>query len=185
MEARLVDTNVMLAASAIHRDLLSLDDNGAEPPEPQLREIAYNALRAFEESERYLVLDEEQTIAEEYGRNMSYNEAMRDQEYGLQVVQEKIQRCQVNWVTIDVVEGNGERIAVLCPELEPLVHDREDRKWIAAGLAHHVLHEVAAPIMYAAEFDWYHLESQTSILGIEFERLLPDSWYEEKFARDA
>ncbi len=184
MEARLVDTNVMLAASAMHDTLSSLA-NHAMPREQELRKKTYIALRNFEESEKFLVLDEEQTITEEYERNMSYNEAMRHQEYGLQVMQDKIQKCKINWVTIDVVEGNGERIAKLSPDLERLVHDREDRKWIAAGLAHVELYDTTAPILYAAEFDWYYLENHVSIIGIEFDRLLPDWWYEAKLERDA
>jgi hypothetical protein len=182
MEARLVDTNVMLAANAIHRDLQGLEDNGASPPESELRELAYVALKEFEESERFIVLDTENTIREEYERNMSYS---HPQEYGLLTLQSKLDKNQFNIVTIDVIEQNGERIAVLNDALEELVYDREDRKWIAAGLAHQVLHGTSSPIMYAAEFDWFQLEEPLAPHGIEFIRLLPKKWYESKLARDA
>ena len=99
MEARLVDTNVMLAANAIHRDLLGIADNGAEPQSPILRQYAYDALRQFEESDMYLVLDYENAIRDEYDRRMSYN---HPQEYGVLTLQAKLDRGHVNLVTIDV-----------------------------------------------------------------------------------
>ncbi len=83
---------------------------------------------------------------------------------------------QVNWVTIDLDEnGHGK----LSDELATIVHDREDRKWIAAALAHDILFESRSPITYGAESDWYHIEAVLAPYGIEFRRLLPEEWYQE------
>lgn len=178
MPAHLIDTNVMLAASAIHSDLSNLAAH-ASPPEAHLREIVYAALKAFEESDDFIVLDEEGTIRAEYERNMPFNSEMGSQEYGLLVLQKKLDYNQLNFVTIDVVEANGECIARLPDQLEQIVTDREDRKWIASSIAHIILHESTAPIIYGAESDWYSIESALAPHGVAFRRLLPESWYQE------
>ena len=72
MPAQLIDTNVMLASSAIHNALSNLATD-ASPSEPALRERIYKALKEFEESTEFIVLDEEGTIRDEYERNMPYN----------------------------------------------------------------------------------------------------------------
>lgn len=176
---RLIDTNVMMAASAIHSDLSALVED-ASPVGPELREAVYLELRAFEESDDALVLDDEGLIRDEYERNMPYNRAMHSQEYGLLVLQKKIDFGQVNWVLVDVIEGNGERLGRIDPELEQIVTDREDHKWIAAATAHQVLHGTFPLIVYGAESDWFPIESRLCPLGFAFQRLLPDEWYERR-----
>ena len=57
MAMYLVDTNVMLAASAIHE--LSLVAARAMPREIELREVVYEWLYQFDLSPDHLVLDEE------------------------------------------------------------------------------------------------------------------------------
>lgn len=176
---KLIDTNVMLAASAISSDLSALVLD-ASPPDIALREIVYDALKQFEESDELMVLDDEGLIREEYERNMPFNSQMQSQEYGLLVLQKKLDNNQVNWVTIDVREGNGERIGVISDELALIVTDREDQKWIASASSHNILHESFPPIVYGAESDWFLIEVQLGELGFLFERLLPDEWYHSR-----
>lgn len=176
MAKYLVDTNVMLAASAV-LELSNLAIR-AMPEEIELRELVYTWLSKFESSDDCIVLDEEGLVRDEYERNMPYN--MRGQEYGLQVLQNKIDRYLADFVPIEVLEANGERIAVLTPEFEALVSDREDRKWVACALATSVLHEEIPPIVYAAETDWFIVEKALSALGVSFRRLLPVYWYAER-----
>lgn len=174
----LVDTNVMLAASAVHE--LSRVAARAMPREDVLREQVFLWLVAFDESANHLVLDDVGLIREEYERNLPYN--WQAQEYGLQVLQSKLDRNQVDFVPIQSLEANGEHIAVLEPEHERLVSDREDRKWVACALAANTLHGTVPPIVYAAEYDWYAAERQLQAIGLCFVRLLPDEWYEAKLS---
>jgi hypothetical protein len=172
----LIDTNVMLAASAISE--LSNVATRAMPREIELREMVYEWLVAFDESDDHLVLDEVGLVLAEYERNMRYN--WREQEYGMRVLQSKIDRMQVDQVPIDAVEGNGEHIAVLDPSHERIVTDREDRKWVACALAALILLDESTPIVYGAETDWHLAKAQLEAIGICFRPLLPDHWYHAK-----
>jgi hypothetical protein len=174
MTAYLIDTNVLMAASAAYDQLCRRRDH-AMPLEPDLREQVLDWLTRFEKSPDRWVLDEQQEIRQEYEDNLGFNPAMHAQEYGLQVLQSKWDRGQVEYV-----------------ELEPLTHDilacvgdRADQKWVAAGIAFSILYDSVSPIVYAAETDWYLIERDPAKLnplnavGIAFLRLLPDAWYDE------
>lgn len=174
----LIDTNVMMAASAVRE--LSNVAMLAMPREVELRERVFEWLAAFDQSDRRLVLDDVGLIQDEYDRNLPYN--WQEQEYGLQVLQSKIDRTEVEFVPIDTLKANGEHIAVLESQHEALVTDREDRKWVACALAADVLHGVVPPIVYGAESDWYAAEAQLKAIGLCFVRLLPDEWYQAKLA---
>ncbi len=169
----LVDTNVMLAASAV----LDLSNQAvrAMPREIELREMIYEWLAEFEQSDLRIVLDEAGLVRDEYERNMPFNQ--REQEYGMQVLQYKLDRNLVDYVPINSMEANGEHIAVLDPAHEILVADREDRKWVACALAAQVLFDRMPPIVYGAETDWFIAEEQLGGIGLLFQRLLPDDWY--------
>lgn len=114
---------------------------------------------------------------------MPFNTTMQMQEYGLLVVQKKLDYNEVDFVTIEVLEANGERIAILNSDLAAIVSDREDRKWVASALSHRILHESESPIVYGAESDWYRIEAALSDHGIKLRRLLPDEWYQKRMNR--
>lgn len=177
MAMYLVDTNVMLAASAVH-DLLSRLAVEAMPREEELRQLVYDWLHDFDISEHVILLDEEHLIWDEYERNMPFNQEMRDQEYGLQVLQYKLDRNLVEYVPVEFLDANGERIAILSDELTAIVTDREDRKWVAAAQSAKNYFDITSPIVYGAESDWYQIEAALMPHGVEFNRLLPDAWYE-------
>ena len=169
----LVDTNVMLAASAVSE--LSNLAVRAMPQEIELREKIYEWLADFDQSDRRIVLDEEGLVRDEYERNMPFN--LREQEYGMQVLQYKLDRNLADYVPIDSLEANGEHIAVLDASHEALVPDREDRNWVACALAAPILFNQVPPIVYGAETDWFIAEAQLRGIGLCFQRLLPDDWY--------
>lgn len=173
----LIDTNVMLAASA-YADVLSNLLGRAMPKEEEYRELVYQWLCNFQHSTSLMILDEEGCIRDEYDRNMPFNNKMRSQEYGLQVLQNKQDRCLVEYVPIEVLEANGERVAVLSDELSRIVTDREDMKWVAAALSAKQYLDVNSPIVYGAESDWYLIEGQLTAFDICFNRLLPEEWYQ-------
>ena len=172
----LVDTNVMLAASAI--SALSNLAERAMPREIELRELVYDWLVKFDQSDDRMVLDDVGLVRDEYERNMPYN--WREQEYGLQVLQSKIDRMQVDDVPIESLEANGEHIAVLAPEHEVIITDREDRKWVASALSAQVMFGESPPIVYGAETDWHIARAQLEAIGICLQPLLPAEWYEAK-----
>lgn len=172
----LVDTNVMLAASAISE--LSSVAVRAMPQEIEFREMIYEWLAEFDMSDEHIVLDEDGLVRDEYERNMLFN--AREQEYGMQVLQSKLDRNQANYVPIDSIEANGEHIAVLDRAYEALVPDREDRKWVACALAAQILFDRSPPIVYGAESDWFLAEAPLKGIGLCFKRLLPDAWYASK-----
>jgi hypothetical protein len=172
----LVDTNVMLAASATSN--LSNVATRAMPIEIELREMVYEWLVDFDKSDNRIVLDDIGLVQAEYDRNMPHN--WQEQEYGMMVLQSKIDRMQMDDVPIESLEANGEHIAVLDPAHEPLVPDREDRKWVACALAAQILFEETPPIVYGAETDWFMAEEQLKAIGLCFKRLLPDQWYESR-----
>lgn len=178
MAMYLIDTNAMLAASAVGE--LSNLAQRAMPREIELRELIFDWLAEFEASDDQMLLDEEGLVRAEYQRNMPFN--MHEQEYGMQVLQNKIDRSLAEYVPIETFEGNGEHIAVLAPEHEVLVGDREDRKWVACALAARHYLEVSPPIVYGAETDWFVAEQALRAIGVEFLRLLPDEWYQQRVA---
>lgn len=169
----LVDTNVMLAASAVSE--LSNQAVRAMPQEIELREMIYEWLADFDQSDRRIVMDEEGLVRTEYERNMPFNS--HEQEYGMHVLQNKLDRGLVEYVPIESLAANGEHIAVLGPAHEALVTDREDRKWVACALATQILFDQVPPIVYGAETDWFIAEAQLRGIGLCFQRLLPDDWY--------
>jgi len=174
---KLIDTNVLIAGSAANP--LSGHAGTASPLEPELREIVLSSLTAFADSGDHIVLDLEGQIRSEYEANLGYCPALRDQDYGLLLLQELEQTQRINFVTIgwDATEG----AASLPQELTVIVTDRADRKWVAAALAHSQLYEnVFPPIVYAAESDWFIIEHQLAAEGFLFERLLPEAWYQKR-----
>lgn len=179
MSTYLIDTNVMLAASAYHSPLSALVDE-AEPKEPELRERIYNWLCGFDLSTDSILLDEEWQILGEYEHKMSYNSNMRDQEYGFQVLQNKQDIGLVEYVPIVLDNTFGELIAVLSDELTAIVFDTDDRKWVAAADSAMILFELTCPIIYGAETDWYMIKDELLPYGIHCDHLLPDEWYESK-----
>jgi len=169
----LIDTNVMMAASAV-RELSNLATL-AMPQEIELREHIFQWLSKFDQSDRLIVLDDMGLVRDEYERNLPHN--WREQEYGMLVLQSKLDRNQAVHVPIDSFEANGEHIAVLDPAHEALVTDRADRKWVACALAAQTLFNEMPPIVYGAETDWFLAEAQLTSVGLCFQRLLPDTWY--------
>ncbi len=174
---KLIDTNVLLAATASNP--LSGLASEVEPPEPELRKLVFEYVVIFSESDDHIVLDLEGHIRSEYGNKMGYDTSLRDQDYGILFLQDLEQTGRINYVSIDF--DHVQECAVLDPELDSIVSDRADKKWIAAAASHKCLYEnVTPPVVYAAESDWYVIEDQLGEKGFLFERLLPEEWYQSR-----
>jgi hypothetical protein len=178
MKACLIDTNVLLAASAYEPSSKMAKD--AMPLEIELREKVFKRLMDFEQSDDMLVLDMEGVIWEEYDRNLPRNTSSGQQEYAWMVILHKQTTSKVSHVTIDIHDGNGERVAKVNPPLDQLVSDREDRKWVAAAVSHKELHNEDAVIIYGAETDWFMIEDALRSNGVQLERVLPEDWYRSR-----
>lgn len=176
----LIDTNVMLAASAFFDDDSALAED-AMPLEFENRELVFNWLKEFEDSNDFMILDEEGLIREEYDKKMKYNQSMMNQEYGQQVLLIKQSQNQIEYVSIEVdpLSISTGRIAKLSEELEEIVHDSDDRKWVAASLSAQDYLETNPPIVYGAESDWFYITERLKPFNIEFLKLLPDEWYQQ------
>lgn len=171
----LIDNNVMMGASAFVGDSQLFDH--AEPPDLALRETIFNWLKDFDLADAPMILDDDGLIRAEYENNMRYNQRSFDQEYGMRVLQSKIDRCQVELVPIETEVDGGDLIGKFPDRLAGIALDRADRKWIAAAEATYVLHDAMPTIVYAAETDWYVIEAQLHEHGFRLQRLLPEAWY--------
>lgn len=118
----IIDTNVLLVASA--RDPDSPFGNCNQATLRQQQDVL-DWLMAFRaDGQRNVVLDQFFKIWEEY------NNKMTGQDIGLMIVTEKLQFAR--FVDIEFDE-NGH--ACLPADLEEVVHDRSDRKFVASALS--------------------------------------------------
>lgn len=148
MKDHVVDTNVLLVASAAH-PYSPFDDSHVPSPEQQL---VFEWLVAFRaDNTRSLVLDDLFEIYKEYRNKLT------DQDYGLQVVHEKLQACLrqvvVRWDT------NGHAVV---PRAFA-TFDKSDRKLLAAALAD----PATISIVNAADSDWLEIEAELAAVGVE------------------
>lgn len=163
-----VDTNVLIAASAI--DASSAIARDATPSDPELREQVRQWLKDFEKSESRLVLDGEGEIQREYQKKLGFND------YGSQVVMHKLSTSAVDLVNVDYdMHGDG----ILEEPLQTIVHDRADRKMVAAALDAQTLHGETT-IAFAGDTDWHGWELALQAAGLHLEPIIPE-WSRAKF----
>jgi len=162
-----VDTNVLIAASA--GDPTNPTDIDATPQDPGLRLRIWEWLSEFDLGDSRLVLDYQYGIFSEYKNKLGY------EDYGIQVVQNKIDTQAVDYVKVDYDKhGDGK----LPPKLENVVHDRADRKMVAAGLDALQSHGKTC-IAFAGDTDWhgsYCSMSMTATPGVFGARLVATPW---------
>lgn len=170
MRARyVVDTNVLIAASAV--DASSPIARDATPSDPSLRMKVWQWLFDFQQSESHLVLDGEEEINLEYEKKLGFND------YGRQVVKHKWDTCAVDLVSV-AYDSNGD--GVLNEPLQTIVHDRADRKMVAAALDAQVQYGESA-IAFAGDTDWHGWETALKEAGLILEPIIED-WSRAKFA---
>ena len=161
MGDHVVDTNVLLVASALHP--ASPFDDTHVPIEEQ--EAVFEWLAAFRaDDERRLVMDAGFAIYDEYRNQLS------DQDYGLLAIHDKFDRLRS--VTLSWDEHGD---AVVPKALE--VTDRSDRKFVAAALAD----TAAISIVNATDSDWVAIEAALDAAGISVIHLI-ESWLRRSIA---
>lgn len=165
----MVDTNVLIAASAGHPD--DPKDIDATPADPTLRTEVWRWLSAFELSDSRLVLDGAGKIFEEYERKLGFND------FGIQVVVHKWSTAATDDVPVDYdIDGAG----ILPNALSPVVHDAADRKMVAAALAAHDLFGEGC-VAFAGDTDWHDWEADLARHNVMLEPII-EAWSRQKHA---
>ena len=162
--SRLVDTNVLIVASAADAGS-PFRAEGTPVEDAALRQRVFDWLEAFEaDPARHAVLDAGWQVCGEYGHKLS------EQDYGWLVMMHKIDHNEVVWVDVQPdADGN----AVLPPALASAVTDLADRKMVAAALAALELGS-ACQLTNASDTDWLDCQKALRAVGLEVENLLND-----------
>lgn len=169
-ERYIVDTNVLIAASAA--DPVNPTDIDATPNEPEVRLAVWKWLDTFQRSDSRLVLDFEHQIEAEYNRKLKYGD------FGIQVVMSKWDKCAVDGVVVDYDDdGDG----ILPPSLVPVVHDRADRKMVAAALASYAKFGEGC-IAFAGDTDWHDWEGELLEHDVLVEPII-EEWSRDKHSK--
>ena len=155
----IIDTNVLLVASA--KDPTSPFRNSDHVPAEQ-QQIVLDWLMEFRKDvQRKLVLDQSFKIWDEY-----HNQMTRGQDIGSLVVAEKLQSAR--FVDVDY-DKNG--YGCLPQELETVIHDLSDRKFVAAALSD-LANGDQSKIVNAVDSDWCDWEAALVQAGIVVEHLI-------------
>ncbi len=161
----LVDTNVLIVASAEHPGSpFSADKTPVE--DPDLRQDVLDWMYNLESEKKCLILDK--MMLKEYDNKLT------EQDYGLQVIRSKFQTCEYIYLETDEHDD-----AVIPSELEPVIHDRADRKWVAASLQA-TADGKKNTIINACDTDWMEWEDTLKEANIEVEHLI-ENWCRAKF----
>jgi hypothetical protein len=156
----IIDTNVLLVASARHPGSPFKDSQ--VPPEQQQEVL--NWLMAFRtDGQRKVVLDLSFKIWDEYHHQM-----IRGQDIGSLVMAEKLQLSLVRFIDIAYDEHGDGRLPL---ELEKVVHDRSDRKFVAAALID-LSEGGQSTIINAVDTDWCDWEEALKRHGIAVTHLI-------------
>ena len=165
-----VDTNVLIAASAA--DPQNPTDIDATPEDQVLRLKVFAWLNEFGMSSlSRLVLDEAGKIYEEYKNKLN------DQDFGIQVVIHKWSTSAVDSVNVEY-DANGH--GCLPDALAPVIHDRDDRKMVAACLAALGTHGPCT-IAFAGDSDWIGWETALRDHEVELKPII-EAWARRKHA---
>lgn len=154
MNDHVVDTNVLLVASAAH-PYSPFGDTHLPAKEQR---VVFEWLATFRAAAgRRIVLDREWKIMSEYKNKLT------EQDYGLQVAIEKMSTG--HWVTLEW-DRNGH--AVVPSSFAGF--DPSDRKLLAAALTD----PSSINIVNAADSDWLDVEPQLKAAGVTVEHLVGD-----------
>jgi len=162
--ARVVDTNVLIVASAAD-DSSPFRPDSTPVEDAALRTRVLKWLMAFEEdSQRHAVLDNGWKICKEYKNKLT------DQDYGWMALMVKIDRSQVVWVNLEM-DADGH--AILPTTLAPNVTDLADRKIVAAVLAGQA-EGIDCKLTNACDTDWLDCAVALTAHGVEVEHIIKD-----------
>ncbi len=169
-EARVIDTNVLIVASAAD-DASPFRPDATPVEEATLRRQVLDWLVAFEaDAERYAVMDYGWLICGEYQKKLT------DQDYGFLALMAKRDRNEVVWVEL-TTDADGH--AILDEDLAVDVTDLADRKMVAAVLAV-LTQQSVCKLTNACDTDWLDCGAALRAKGVEVEHLL-ELWLRSKW----
>ncbi len=169
-EARVVDTNVLIVASAAD-DGSPFQPNATPVQEESLRKQVFDWLVGFEQdAERHAVLDWDWLICGEYQNKLT------EQDYGWLALMIKKDRDEVVWIGLET-DRNGH--AVLPDSLALAVTDLDDRKMVAAVLAASKEGH-ACKLVNACDTDWLDCAEALATHGVAVEHLI-EPWLKAKW----
>lgn len=157
MSDRVIDTNVLLVASAAHPS--SPFEDSHVPVERQ--QEVFEWLRAFrEDGAERVVLDDDFRIYDEYRHKLT------DQDYGLQVIHQKMQAFLLRSVAVSYDVDDHAIVPERFHRFDP-----SDRKFLAAALRD----PATISVVNASDTDWLEIEDELASAGVRVEHLL-DAW---------
>lgn len=161
---RLIDTNVMMAASA-HA---ATEVRDVTPTDPDQRECIHDWLDRFSSTAECWVLDAQDYIEDEYLRNLT------GQDFAMQALLQKRSTGRV--LLVDVQYEGFDRlnsVAVLPDRVAHVAWDPSDKKFVAAAIAVVEMGE-PAQIVNASDSDWAAVKDALRTEGIEVLELLEE-----------
>lgn len=165
IEARVIDTNVLVVASAAHNGSPSCPDK-TPVQEAEIRQQVLDWLVEFEQdSMRHVVLDIDWLICKEYQRNLT------DQDYGWLAIMAKYDHEEVIWTEL---RSDADGHALLPSALCNAVTDLDDRKMVAAVLGAQAL-GMACLLTNACDTDWLDCEDALLANAVKIEHLI-EGW---------
>jgi len=171
-----VDTNVLLVASAAHETSPFAED--ATPvADRALRTKVLDWLIAFEASEAQIVLDWGWVIVDEY-KGVTRRDKLTEQDYGLQVVLQKFSTGQLFGFEIEWNEP--ESAAISDSDLSAVVTDHADRKMVAAVLAAGGVGG-GCTLVNSCDTDWYDWQDEMERAGVFVQQLIGAEWCHPKW----
>jgi hypothetical protein len=151
----IIDTNVLLVASAVHPYSPFADSH--VPLKQQ--QTVFEWLSAFRTDPQHrLVMDDVFRIYQEYRNRLS------DQDFGLLAVHDKLQSFRSVALTWDA-DGEAEVPAAL------QACDRSDRKFLAAALSD----PTTISLVNATDSDWIEIEQEVAAAGVQVVHLI-ETW---------
>mgnify|MGYP006412387493 CR=1 FL=1 len=166
-----IDTNVLIVASGEHPDSPFLS---ADHPvdKPEIADKVLQWLSDFIDSNQLLVVDTDDAIRKEYFNKLS------EQNYGRRAYIDKYDKGQIEYMALTWEVKEPDWTAELSDKLKVVVHDRSDKKFVAACIES--LKENDTNIINACDTDWIDWEDALAKEGIVVEQLIND-WVREKW----
>lgn len=157
MEDYIIDTNVLLLASAIDPGSPFKDSDHVS--EDHQQEVLNWLIEFRKDGQRKIVLDKSFKIWDEY-----HNKLTRGRDFGALVMADKLQSARFVEIEFDVY-GHA-RVPAYLEKI-----DRSDRKFVAVALKD-LFEEGLSSIVNAADSDWRECEEELNRAGITVKHLI-------------
>jgi hypothetical protein len=170
VDKHVVDTNVLLVASAAH-DASPFAPDATPVEDAELRKRVLDWVIDFEQSPRQIVLDYGWTILGEYQNKLT------EQDYALQIVLQMTSTERVRWFVLEQ-EADG-RTHIAHAALDLVITDLADRKLVAGVLAAGC-RAGGCTLVNCCDTDWYDWQTDLEAGDVYVEQLIHE-WCHAKW----